>query len=132
MAALGLTDRVGLLGVLFNQDLTYHLTRSQVMAVPSSYEGLGIVYLEGMRFGLPAIASTSGAVHEVVAHDRDGFLVPPGDAAALAHCLSLLLDRERLLNMSLAARQRAQAHPTWEETVTRVHQFLHGFPGLKL
>jgi len=132
MAALGLTDGVELLGVLFDQDLAHHLARSQVLAVPSSYEGLGIIYLEGMRFGLPAIASTSGAAHEVVTHDRDGFLVPPGDAAALARSLSLLQDRERLLSMSLAALRRSENHPTWEEAVARIHRFLHEFPGLKL
>ncbi len=128
LADTGLTGRVELLGTVADQDLAALLAKSQVQAVPSSYEGLGIVYLEGMRLGLPAIASTSGAAHEVIAHGRDGFLVPPGDVDALAHCLGLLLrDRERLLTMSLAARERSAGHPTWGETVARVHRFLHQF-----
>jgi glycosyltransferase involved in cell wall biosynthesis len=128
IADTGLTGRVELLGTLADQDLAALLAKSQVQAVPSSYEGLGIVYLEGMRLGLPAIASTSGAAHEVIAHGWDGFLVPPGDVDALSHCLGLLLrDRELLLAMSLAALQRSATHPTWGGTVARVHRFLHQF-----
>jgi glycosyltransferase involved in cell wall biosynthesis len=131
IAALRLTDGVELKGALFEQELARQLARSQVMAVPSFFEALGIIYLEGMRFGLPALASTAGGAGEVIDHDLNGFLAPPGDAAALARYLTLLMDRERLLNMSLAARRRAETHPTWGETMARIHRFLHEFPGLK-
>jgi len=129
---LGLDGPVMLLGPRSAADLSSLLAQSQVLAVPSFYEALGIVYLEGMRAGLPAIASTSGGAQEVITHGRDGFLVPPGNVPALADCLHLLLtDRQRLLAMSLAARRRAGTHPTWGETVARIHRFLHEFPGLK-
>jgi glycosyltransferase involved in cell wall biosynthesis len=130
LTAGGLTDQVRLLGALSDAELADRLARSQVMAVPSSYEGLGIIYLEGMRFGLPALASTAGAAREVIDHGRNGFLLPPGDTATLAHSLSRLMDRRVLLNMSLAARQRAETHPTWAQTVATIHRFLHKFPRL--
>ena len=95
--------------------------------MPSSYEGFGIVYLEGMHFGLPAIASTAGAAQEIITHGQNGFLVAPGDAAALAQCLKTLMkDRQLLLKMSLAAQRRAAAHPTWNESAARVRGFLQG------
>jgi len=96
--------------------------------VPSSYEGFGIVYLEGMHFGLPAIAGTAGAAKELIHHGHNGFLAPPGDAAALAGYISLLMeDRELLKRMSLTAHGSAAAHPTWNESAAAVRAFLQSF-----
>ena len=47
-------------------------------------EGLGVVLLEALEFGLPVIASNSGGIPDIVRHRETGLLVPPGDAAALA------------------------------------------------
>lgn len=128
--ALGLTSQVSLVGTLPDADLAGLMAQSHLLVVPSSYEGLGIAYLEGMRFGLPAVATTAGAAHEIISHDRDGFLVPPKDAVALARCLGILIkDRRQLLKMSLAAQESAAGHPTWEVCGARLHRFLHQFPG---
>lgn len=122
----GLTDRVDLLGTLDSRELAGLLARSHVLAVPSSYEAFGIVYLEGMGFGLPAIASTAGGAKEIINAGKDGFLVAPGDAQALAgHLERLMLDRGLLLEMSLAAQANFARHPTWEESLSSIHQFLH-------
>jgi glycosyltransferase involved in cell wall biosynthesis len=128
MAQEGLGDRVALLGALVDEELARCLARSHLLAVPSSYEGFGIVYLEGMGFGLPAIASTAGGAREIISHGQDGFLVAPGDAAGLAGCVSRLArDRQLLRAMSLAARARYQAHPTWAASLAPIHRFLKGF-----
>ena len=47
-------------------------------------EGLGVVLLEALEFGLPVIASDIGGIPDIVRHRETGLLVPPGDAAALA------------------------------------------------
>lgn len=121
----GLVDRVRLLGRLPLDDLAACLRAHHLLVVPSTYEGYGIVYLEGMGFGLPAIAATAGAAGEIITPEVDGFLVPPGDAAALAGCLArLALDRPLLHQWSLAARQRYLAQPTWEQTAARIRSFL--------
>ena len=102
----GLAPRVSLLGALPARELAARCAASHLLAVPSSYEGFGIVYLEGMQFGLPAIAGTAGAAKEIITHGYNGFLVPPGNPEALAHHIELLIrDRELLLKMSLAAHQ---------------------------
>ncbi|HEY7698624.1 MAG TPA: glycosyltransferase, partial [Vicinamibacteria bacterium] len=99
--------------------------RAQVLVVPSSYEGFGIVYLEAMGFGLPVIASASGATDEIVRHESTGFLVPPGDAWSLARRIeSLLDDRSLLTRMSLAAYEGFDEHPRWEDSMKRVEGFL--------
>jgi glycosyltransferase involved in cell wall biosynthesis len=126
--ALGLSDRVRLLGTLIGEELGRHLQQSHLLAVPSSYEGFGIVYLEARRFGLPVIAGDAGGPKEIIRHGVDGFLAPPGDAAALARCLkSLLENRDLLVQMSLAALAAAASQPTWEGSAAMVRKFLLGF-----
>jgi glycosyltransferase involved in cell wall biosynthesis len=126
LSQVGLTRQVRLLGVSSDTDLATRLAHSHLLALPSSYEGFGIVYLEGLGFGLPVIASTAGAAGEIMRHGQDGFLIPPGDGAALAHYIhELSQDRERLGQMSLAAQARYAQHPTWENSLERIHSFLH-------
>jgi glycosyltransferase involved in cell wall biosynthesis len=125
---MGLAPRVSLLGPLSARELAARCAASHLLAVPSSYEGFGIVYLEGMHFGLPAIAGTAGAASELIHHGHNGFLAPPGDAAALARSISLLMaDRELLKRLSLTARRAAAAHPTWDESAARARAFLQSF-----
>jgi glycosyltransferase involved in cell wall biosynthesis len=123
--ALHLQNQVKFSGPLQDQALVEAFRSSHVLVVPSSYEGFGIAYLEGMAFGLPAIASTAGAAGEIITHGQDGFLISPGDSRALAeHLLQLATDRHLLLGLSLAARERFLAHPTWEQSGEVSRKFL--------
>jgi glycosyltransferase involved in cell wall biosynthesis len=101
------------------------LKRAHVLVVPSSYEGFGIVYLEGMCFGLPGIGTTAGAANEIISDSLDGFLIEPESPGELANKLKILYDRRDLLiQMSLAARERYLRQPKWEETAGRIREFL--------
>jgi glycosyltransferase involved in cell wall biosynthesis len=123
-----LVDNLTLHGSVSDSELTAEFARAHVLVVPSTYEGFGIVYLEGMGFGLPAIATSAGAAGELIMHGEDGFLVPPGDAAALADCLrTLMRDRERLAAMSLAARERYARHPSWQASAEKIRGFIQSF-----
>lgn len=101
------------------------LIDGSVMVMPSFYEGFGIVYLEGMSFGLPALAGAAGTAGEIITEGVNGFLIAPEDHAAAARALhSLLHDRALLARMSLAARRRFDDFPTWEESTRRIREFL--------
>ena len=56
-----------------------------LLAYPSLYEGFGLPPLEAMSLGVPVVATTAGAIPEVVGDAA--LLVPPGDAPALAEAL---------------------------------------------
>ena len=115
-------------GPLNNEKLAEKLRQAHLLIVPSSYEGFGIVYLEGMGFGLPAIGTSAGAASEIIAHGQTGFIIPPEDAAALAgHIRNLASDSGLLERMSLSALERYRAQPTWAETAGNIRQFLLGF-----
>jgi len=120
-------QNVRLAGVLDDHTLAHTLAQSHLLVVPSTYEGYGIVYLEAMSFGLPAIATTAGAAHEIIADGVNGFLVAPNDAAMLAVRIEQLArDREQLAQMSVAAHERFLAQPRWETSLTRIRNHLLG------
>lgn len=125
---LGLEEAVTLTGRLSDGKLTDCLRRNHLLAVPSTYEAFGIVYLEGMGFGLPALATTAGGADEIIADGENGFLVPPNDPQAIAESLeSVLCDRERLREMSFTARETYESHHSWSETGSRIRDFLQQF-----
>ena len=112
-------------GSVDEESLRQILKQSHVLVVPSSYEGFGIVYLEGMGFGLPAIGTTVGAAGEIISDGVDGFLIQPGDADLLTSRLKSLNERrDVLLKMSLVARSRYLRQPGWEESAGRIREFL--------
>src|SRR5947209_1360217 len=114
---LGLGANVDLLGPVPNQRIADLLTRNHLLALPSSYEAVGIAYLEAMRYGLPVIATSAGGAHEIVDEGCEGLFVAPGDVDTLSgHLRTLVTDRELLLRMGLAARRRAARHPTWDQS----------------
>jgi glycosyltransferase involved in cell wall biosynthesis len=121
----GVVEQVRFLGPLAETELAENLRRHHVLALPSFYEGFGIVYLEGMGFGLPPIGTTAGAAEEIITHEIDGFLASPGDAQSLSKYLTeLSQDRERLATMSLAALERFNRHGSWADTGAQIRQYL--------
>ncbi len=121
----GLGSQVTFHDALAQKPLARLLRNSQVLAVPSAYEGFGIVYLEGMAFGLPAIGTTAGAAGEIIQDGQNGYLIPPGDAVSLAKRLQGLADeRDLLARLSLNALKRYKDQPTWEQSAKRIRLFL--------
>jgi glycosyltransferase involved in cell wall biosynthesis len=83
-------------------------------------ELLGQTLLEAMACGTPVIGTAVASVPEVVDHGVTGFVVPPGDAAALGEKLRWLdTHREEARAMGLAARRRVEARFTWDGVVER-------------
>ncbi len=121
----GLSSAVRFHGALDNEDLTAKMKQAHVLVVPSSYEGFGIVYLEGMGFGLPAIGTTAGAAGELIAHGGTGFLIPPEDSSSLAaHLTRLSQNRAWLAETSVKALRRYRQQPKWNETAKSIREFL--------
>jgi glycosyltransferase involved in cell wall biosynthesis len=102
--AAGRPDLLEVAGFVPRHDLPQHLCRAHVFAVPSVYEGgPGLVWLEAMACGLPVIACRGSGVTEVVRHEENGLLVPPGDLEALVLALQRLL-RDEAWSAALGAR----------------------------
>jgi glycosyltransferase involved in cell wall biosynthesis len=125
-----LQGRVRFTGPVSDEELAAEMAEAHILVVPSFYEGYGIIYLEGMSFGLPAVGTTGGAAGEIIEDGKSGFLVPPGDARILAECIAhLAADRKKLAENSLNALARYHAHPTWQESMGQARNFLRALPG---
>jgi glycosyltransferase involved in cell wall biosynthesis len=106
---LKLSSSVSLLGHLSQPEMERQISSAWVQAVPSRWEEpFGLVAAEAMMRGTAVVASAVGALTEIIQHDRSGFLVSPGDSAALAFLLSRLLkDRALAESMGRTARETA-------------------------
>lgn len=108
-ATVGLTERVRFLG--WCPDVAPLLAAADVVVVPSLHEGLGVAALEAMAAARPVIASRIGGLAEVVIDGETGWLVPPGDAGALAAALEAALrDAGESKRRGTAARVRVTRH----------------------
>jgi glycosyltransferase involved in cell wall biosynthesis len=79
-----------------------------VFALSSLFEGLSIALIEAMALGKPAVVTEVGGIPEVVQHMKQGLIVPPGNARALAEAIvTLLRDPSLRERLGEAARHRA-------------------------
>jgi glycosyltransferase involved in cell wall biosynthesis len=118
IARHGLADRIVLAGEV--ADLSAQYEGADIFALASLYEGYGMVFAEALQYGLPVIATTGGAIPEVVPPSA-GILVAPGDVPALAAALRRLIAEPRARRRFAAgAREAAMALPRWEETARQV------------
>lgn len=86
------------------------LAESQVLVLPSHTEGFPNVILEAMAMGKAIVATTVGAIPEMVGEDG-GLLVPPKQEAPLRDALAqVMADTDLRLRMGRAAREKAQAY----------------------
>jgi glycosyltransferase involved in cell wall biosynthesis len=88
---LGLGGSVSFLGRCSRAQTADALRRCTLFVLPSSYEGLGCVYLEAMASGKPAIACRGQGIDEVIRSGENGWLVEPGHLEQIVHIVSELL-----------------------------------------
>jgi glycosyltransferase involved in cell wall biosynthesis len=102
---LGIDGRVRFHGRQSREAIAEAMRRSAIFALPSSYEGLGCVYLEAMASGKPAIGCRGQGIEEIIEHGGNGFVIPPGGEIELSDCLRMLLQNDDLRSrMGASAR----------------------------
>jgi phosphatidylinositol alpha 1,6-mannosyltransferase len=94
------------LGFLSPAELAERYRRAAVVVCPSRSEGFGIVCAEAMAHGRAVVATAVGGLQELVGHARTGFLVEPGNPAALRVAIKLLL-ADPVLRRRLGENARA-------------------------
>jgi glycosyltransferase involved in cell wall biosynthesis len=96
------------------------MSHAAAFVCPSIYEPFGLINLEAMGCGTPVVASRVGGIPEVVVDGETGWLVEPGDPAALARALRRALeDGERGRRMGAAGRRRVEQHFSWDRIAER-------------
>ena len=127
-----ITDAVRFVTGISDEALVQEYALAQVAVVPSLYEGFGLPVVEAMACGVPVVATTGGALPEVVGPDGEaGLLVPPADAGALAIAIGRVLADPLLgARLGAAGRERVLANFTWrrcaESTVRHYRETIAG------
>jgi glycosyltransferase involved in cell wall biosynthesis len=107
-------DQVHFMG--FRSDVAAYMRQMDAIVMPSFHEGIPYTALEAMDLGVPLIASDVGGLREILTHDVDAVLVPPGDPVSLASAIERMAGdeglRERLrLNARRTVAERFGAAP---------------------
>jgi glycosyltransferase involved in cell wall biosynthesis len=118
IAALGLSDVVHCVSGISDDELARLYGEAEVAVVPSLYEGFSLPAIEAMSCGVAVVATTGGALPEVVGNDGEtGLLVEPDDPSALAGAIGRLLDDPVLrARLGSAGRERVVSRFTWQVT----------------
>ncbi len=112
--AAGLGERMRFAGRVDTPALHAWYEAASVFVHPTLYEGSSLVTLEAMAHRRPVVATMAGGLPDKVRHGVTGWLVPPGDAAALAGALRQALSAtDRLPAMGDAGRDLAEREFSW-------------------
>lgn len=125
-----LESTVHLAGAKPQDDVLAAYREAAVFALPcvvgsdNNMDGLPTVLLEAMATGLPVVTTTLTGNPEIVTDAVNGFLVPPGDAEALAAALACLLENPALRGqMGEAARNRTKIAFDVRKNVATLHRY---------
>jgi len=118
MERLGLNDIVTTISGVSDEELARLYGEAEVAIVPSLYEGFSLPAIEAMSCGVPVVATTGGALPEVVGVSGEtGLLVEPNNPDALVDAIRRLLDdRELAERLGAAGRERVIERFTWQVT----------------
>ncbi len=128
---LGLAHRVLLVGPRPQDKVVTAYRRAALFALPcvvaedGNRDGLPTVLLEAMAAGLPVVSTTLTGVPEIVDHEVNGLLTPPGDVPALAAALARLLDDADLRRRyGVAGQEKVRTHFDLRRNVALLHRWL--------
>lgn len=112
---LGISHAVRFLGEIPNSDVLQEMSKAQFFVMPSVREGFGIVYLEAMACGCVVIGTEGEGIADLVESGKNGFLVPPDNAEAIAQVIERCdAEPESTLQIALRGQQDALGL-TWEK-----------------
>lgn len=119
---IGLAHAVRLPGTVYPTHEA--LAGASVFVFPSLAEPQGLALLEAFAAGVPVVASRTGGISEMLEHDVDGLLVPPGDPGALAAAVCRLLD-EPAAARGMASHARGRLAPFHVATIADAYLRLY-------
>jgi len=103
------SESVNRLGWLSHDDLVHRYQQADCLVLPSRHDSFGMVVVEAMACGTPAIVSENTGAREAITENTSGWVLPADDVEALASRMKWCLDHdERVRKMRSAARRHAE------------------------
>lgn len=123
-ASLGLNERIEFPGRLSYPATMNEIANADIFSLPSWGEAFGIVYLEAMARGRPAIGCLENGAADIITDGKDGLLVPPGNHEAVALAIRRLF-RQPDLRRAIGRQARLTAEGySWDVNAGRVLRLL--------
>lgn len=112
----GLADIVYFKGWISGDQKRQLLQESDVYILPSYNEGLPISILEAMSFSMPIISTSVGGISEILSTDKNGYLIKPGDSAALLNSINAFIKHPELIEQ-MGQQSRRMVTPYYSNSV---------------
>ncbi len=108
------------------QQLYREYKKFDVLALPSVFEGFGLVVVEAMAAGLPVITTPNTIGPDIITHKKDGFIVPIRDVEEIKNAINYLrnLDTEEFVAMCKLARSTAERF-SWNSYKSRLGELIN-------
>ena len=126
-------SRLIVTGYIEQKDRMDLLDCADIIVLPSRLDCFGIVVLEAWVVGKPVIGCWSGAMPDMIDDGKNGFIIPFGDQATLAHRIGVLIDLPELgQKMGELGREYVFRERTWDKVTDRFYSRLSetGISGL--
>lgn len=105
----GLSERIKVTGWVTPEHVTKVMDESDILFMPSLFEGLPVVGVQALEAGLAIVASNVGGFVDLVEQNRNGALHSPSDVTGMMGTLTLLLSNEAaLLDARIVSREIAK------------------------
>lgn len=107
----------------FQEDIPGIMSLIDVLALPSYWEGFGLVLIEAMAAGKPVVTTKVSSMPEIVRDGVHGYLVEPGDSTALAKALlKILTNAQSAVQMGAQGRQEVEQHFTLNRMIDKIEE----------
>ncbi len=131
LRSLDMSERASFAGKVPAPEVEKLLRQADVLALPSTTEGMPYVILEAMAASLPVVSTNVYGIPEMVVDGETGLLVEPGDHPGLARALhTLIRNGNSRTTMGREARSRFEQRFTMESQMTRIEQLYEQLAGL--
>jgi glycosyltransferase involved in cell wall biosynthesis len=118
---LGIGEHIEIPGWIGPNAKEHLLRRATLFVLPSYAEGLPMSLLEAMAAGLPVVTTNVGGIPDIVTNGVEGFVIEPGDVAALGVAMtSILQDDELCIRLGTSARKRIESELSIDTAIDKV------------
>jgi glycosyltransferase involved in cell wall biosynthesis len=117
VASRGLGDRVIFAGEV--EEVREYLQASDLFVFPTEDEAFGLSLVEAMSCGLPAVSTNIGGIRDILRHEENGLVVPPGEQEALGRSIDRLISDPSLAGRLGAAARRSAVERFSADRVVR-------------
>lgn len=119
---LRMKQNVFLVGAIEHSQMPLYYQASDLLVLNSGYEGLSHTLLEGLRFGLPIVATNVGGNPEVISDGVEGFLTPCFDQQKLANAILKILQDEPLREQMVQKAKIKSQNFLWENLLKQTYE----------